>query len=75
MNRSDDISGVEMEHQHVVLESSVREIVGGGSIGMESCGCGAMRSVIQKPRGGIIRSEWVTDDTNEIHFESDNDNS
>lgn len=75
MNRSDDISGVAMEHSHEAVESSVVKIAGGGSIGMESCRCGAMRSVILRARGGIIRSEWVTSENQEIHFEPDNDNS
>jgi hypothetical protein len=46
-------------HQHRKLTAAKRQIVGGGFISLESCKCGAMRSVVQKGTNGrIVASTW-----------------
>ena len=72
----------EMDHQHEVStreEKPVRAAHGrlGGSIAIETCLCGALRSVI-KHGGKITKSDWELPDEEEMPLPwdgtTDNDN-
>lgn len=66
------------EHKHESERRSVRNISGGGSITLETCGCGALRSVIER-NGKTLISEWEIEEDEEevlevLDVDPDNDN-